>query len=61
MIKVLTQVQAVYFARAGYRPWERQAERRTTVAEPDEGYRGGLASTADRGAQIRAVSRGNAR
>ncbi|MBB4274092.1 hypothetical protein [Rhizobium mongolense] len=52
MIQVLTQIQALYYARQGYRPWERPYERKTYVATPDEGYRGGLASTNDRGAQI---------
>ncbi|MEY9163635.1 hypothetical protein ABIE78_001754 [Sinorhizobium fredii] len=52
MIQVLNQLEALYFARQGYYPWARPYERKTYVATPDAGYRGGIASTSDRGAQI---------
>lgn len=52
MIQALNRIQAVYYIRAGYMPWKDSYERKTYVATPDEGYRGGIVSTIDRGAQI---------
>lgn len=51
MIQVLNQIEALHFARQGYLPWARPYERKTYVANPDEGYRGGLMSGNCRGSQ----------
>lgn len=52
MIQAATALQALYYARQGYLPCQRPYERKTYIAKPDEGYRGGIASTTDRGIQI---------